>query len=129
LAQVQPQWTVIASEKLVAQNTPIAPVTLFTPKGIGLYRVSAYMSVSGSTPESGWILKFNITDSTTGRNVSQSLAVSDGRGNNGLGTISAAIFSPESGIPVTYEVDPETGAEIQYTVMFTIEALQLPAGH
>jgi hypothetical protein len=127
-AQQQPQWTVISSQKIVDQSTPIAPVTLFTPpKGVGLYRLTAYIAETG-TPGSSWILKFNFT-AATGTPEDPNVTVSNGDTPTGYATLGPFIFSPKPGVPITYEVDPAGGSEIPFTLMFAIESLQLPQAH
>ena len=124
-AQQQPQWTVISSQKIVNRSTPIAPVTLFTPQsGVGLYRVSAYMSETGA-PNSEWSLKFSWTDQT-GSSIGAEVSVLNHNEITAFGVLNPLVFSPKAGLPVTYEVDSVSGSEIPYTLMFTIEQLKLP---
>ncbi|HTA24735.1 MAG TPA: hypothetical protein VK763_14480 [Terriglobales bacterium] len=51
LGQNQPQWKVVQYVSMVNQSNNIPTTTIFVPTAPGLYRMSAYLSVVGSSDQ------------------------------------------------------------------------------
>jgi hypothetical protein len=124
LGQKQPQWTVVQSVILTHQSAAIPQTTIFTPGKAGVYRITAFMSVTAKQRQSNtsWNFGFACVQGV-GQSCSSYMIVQDGQQ---AATIPSYAFSPEVGIPVTYNVEasdpPPVGTE--YNLVLTIEQLQ-----
>lgn len=122
--QSQPQWKVVQSVILRNQTAPVPVTTIFTPEKAGIYRMTAFMSVTAKEPQSNssWSFAFECGVGA-GQSCSSYMIVQDGQQ---VATIPSYAFSPQIGIPVAYDVQASDPPPIEsmYNLVLTIEQLQ-----
>jgi hypothetical protein len=122
--QNQPQWKVVQSVILTHQSAAIPQTTIFTPEKAGVYRMTAFMSVTAKQRQSNTSWSFGFAcGQGVGQSCSSYMSVQDGQQ---AAAIPSYAFSPEVGISVTYNVqasDPPP-VDTEYNLVVTIEQLQ-----
>jgi hypothetical protein len=116
--QNTPHWKVIKLVTLNHRTAGILQTTLFTPAKPDFYRLSAYISSTGSS-QAAWTLSFSFND-LNGQYEQVGTSCSDGPPSPPLGFV----FVPQPGVPVNYVVSPIGEPAGYYDVVFTVEQLQ-----
>jgi hypothetical protein len=113
------------------QTGSIGPVTLYTPKETGLFRVSLFMVITVGNGSFGFIdPSIGFTDSVgpnTGVGIQTSLVSKD----KGNGFTVTNMFESVGGTPITLTTSAEAGSNITgatYNADVVIEALPDPSG-
>jgi hypothetical protein len=128
--------TIVAKGKLVNQAAPIPTTTLFTPSQSGLFRLSAYATITTAAPNYGsfWEYNFTWTDDSGIIAGGGNSVLFAGSGNSVLGPFvwngvagfgPTVVFEAKAGIPVTYNVTllgPSDGSA--YSLYYTVERLE-----
>jgi hypothetical protein len=127
---------IIAHVKLVNQTAPIPSTTIFTPSQNGLYRLSAYATITtpAQSDSSYWTFSFDWTDDSgqTAFGGNGVLYPTSGNGVAGpFGWANVAGFGPtivfeaKAGLPVTYSMTLNGPADASvYALYFTVERLE-----
>jgi hypothetical protein len=107
-----PSPVIVAKVALTGQTAEIPTTTLFTPKDAGVYRISAYLSMT-TRGNDGNYLNLNVgwTDDGGPEGPLQMLNVSDAQT-----TPSAYAFGPSSNLEQTLIVRAVAGAPVTYIV-------------
>ena len=115
------QWSVTNSVTLLGQGKSIAPTALFTPNQDGFYRVSFYLSATGSGKSPGGIVsEYDATD-ITGYPVSKQLNFSCNGGQ--YMSLGPLFYALKAGEPFTYYV-ALAGTGCDYNIGLVVEQLQ-----
>jgi hypothetical protein len=118
---------IVAKGKLVNQTAQIPLTTIFTPKQSGLFRLSAYLSVTQADPNSQafWYFTPLWTDEGSTNGVTAFLVTVDSLlGTAGTGG-SSITFEAKAGTPIQYSVLQNGGPDNSaYLVYYTLERLE-----
>jgi hypothetical protein len=117
------------------QTAPIPTTTIFTPQQTGLYRLSAYITQTQTSPTTLWLYQLNWTDdagvesTVVGQgvlqlNTSQTPPMAWGASPWSLGNPGeTTLFESKAGTPVSFYVaGPDQGGGT-YSLYFTVERL------
>jgi hypothetical protein len=111
-----PYPSIMATVRQTGQTSSIPTTTIFTPKQDGLYRASAYMTMTTpGTDQSLWVLNFNWTDNAGEETTFLSYAYVNQKPPHAYALSSAAdsptglTFMALAGVPVTFSVVNGTG--------------------
>jgi len=127
---------IVAKGKLVNQTAPIPTTSLFTPTQSGLFRLSAYATITTPDPNSSssWDYSFTWTDdSGLSQGGGERVLCACGNDNTpgtftwqGVASFGTTlIFQAKAGIPVTYTVTQDGPVDASvYAVYYTIERLE-----
>jgi hypothetical protein len=131
-AATLPGPVIVARGKVVNRSSGVPTTTIFTAKQTGLYRVSAYATITtaDSTSQSNWSFDFGWTDDA-GEQTEQGLLVGWGNAVGPFGFSNLIVggaaypFEALAGTPVTYTIiqqgSPDGSA---YSLYYTVEQLQ-----
>jgi hypothetical protein len=121
---------IVAQAKLPHQTAPIPESTMFTPAQDGLFRVSAYATVTKSTSGGSWTFSLKWTDDA-GANLEiyalQQSTTSAGQftSDGGYGGGAVRTFEAKAGTPIMFNLGeaghPEGG---EYSLYYVVEQLE-----
>ena len=122
VGQSTPQWKVVSAGNFSGTGS-IPYTTLFTAKGNGLYRISAYFSATSTVSQNaGWAAGFNWTDQTgTGLSVGLDAYLYIG---TSYSTVNPYVFTMKAGTPIMFTVqESNSPQEATYELEFSVEQL------
>ncbi len=124
---------IVAKGKLVNQTAPIPPTTIFTPTQNGLYRLSAYATVTtGTCGGSTWSYTPQWTDDSGLLSTTNEILQSNGSclgsfilGYAGYSTGATVTFEAKGGTAITYSVTQQGPPDgTAYSLYYTLERLE-----
>jgi hypothetical protein len=121
-----PQWSVIKAVH-ISGTTTIPGTVLFTPTATAIYRISIYMSISSTIPQTGvgWSVFYKWTDPTgLGESAGTSPYLEGGAAS--WSVVNPQVFSIQSGTPLVVQVLPSDPApqNATYKLTLTVERLE-----
>jgi len=136
-AQGSTSPVVVAKRKLINQTATIPTTTIFTPARDGVYRISAYATVTkaDTTSQAWWYLTLAWTDDAGYENEGSSEMYWNSVGslgqffNNSLGNGTGGlvqIIEAKSGTPITFAMLQANGSSENsaYSLYYTLELLE-----
>ena len=125
-----PSPVIVAKGKVINQSAPIPQTTIFTPTQDGLYRISAYATITTPDPnsQSSYMFSFFWGDAGSASNATSLLFSNDNTPGvfGGVYPLCDSIaFQAKAGNAVSYSVS-QSGApdSAVYAIYFTIEHLE-----